>query len=122
MSSAVEWTQQILTMYEGGGRLFMEDGPKRALALFAEQILDETQLSSVAEGVVVTNTNHPKVGGIASFLSSLAVCSLAGRLSEMHPHDSLRLTEGFRAGPIEIWGQKNIGLPKEAGVSRSEWE
>ena len=115
MSSAVEWTQQILTMYEGGGRLFMEVGPKRALALFAEQILDDV-------GVVVTNTNHPKVGGVASFLSSLAVCSLAGRLSEMHPHDSLRLTEGFRAGPIEIWGQKNIGLPKEVGVSSSEWE
>ena len=92
MASAVEWTEQIRTMYDRGGRLFMEVGPKRALALFAEQIL-------VDQPFIVTNTNHPKVGGVASFLSSLAICSLAGRISEMHTHDSLRLTEGFRAGP-----------------------
>ena len=122
MSSAVEWTKQIRTMYESGGRLFMEVGPKRALALFAEQILDENASSEGGRPFVVTNTNHPKVGGVASFLSSLAICSLSGRQSEMHAHDSLRLTEGFRAGPIEVWGQKNLGLPKESVITSSEWE
>ena len=114
MSSAVEWTEQVRKMYGAGGRLFMEVGPKRALALFAEQILAD-------QPKVVTNTNHPKVGGVASFLSSLAICSLAGRQSKMHALDSSRLTEGFRAGPVEIW-QKAAGLASEPEISSSELE
>ena len=101
MSSAVEWTGQIQEMYSRGGRLFIEVGPKRALALFTEQILDD-------QSKVVTNTNHPKVGGVASFLSSLAVCALSGRIPSMHSVDSNRLTEGFRAGPLEVWQQSGI--------------
>ncbi len=102
MSSAVEWTQQIEEMYRQGGRLFIEVGPKRALALFAEQILEK-------RSKVITNTNHPKVGGVASFLSSLTVCALSGRLPSMHQGDSNRLTEGFRAGPLEVWQQNGVG-------------
>ncbi|MDP7043393.1 MAG: SDR family NAD(P)-dependent oxidoreductase [Candidatus Thalassarchaeaceae archaeon] len=115
MSSAVEWTEQVRKMYDAGGRLFMEVGPKRALALFAEQILAE-------QPKVVTNTNHPKAGGVASFLSSLAICSLAGRQIKMHALDSSRLTEGFRAGPIEIWQKTGSSLPPEPEISSSEWE
>ncbi|MBT4060275.1 MAG: SDR family NAD(P)-dependent oxidoreductase [Euryarchaeota archaeon] len=96
MSSAVEWTEQVQEMYSKGGRLFMEVGPKRALALFAEQILHDREK-------VVTNTNHPKVGGVASFLSSIAVCALAGRVPSMHALNSDRLSSGFRAGPLEVW-------------------
>jgi len=94
MSSAVEWSKQIETMYEGGARLFVEVGPKRALALFAEQILEE-------EDKVVCNTNHPKVGGVASFLAALAVHALAGRIPNMRDSDSSVLTDSFRAAPRE---------------------
>nr|MBC8518533.1 type I polyketide synthase [Euryarchaeota archaeon] len=113
MSSAVEWTQQIEEMYSQGGRLFIEVGPKRALALFAEQILD-------GQSKVIANTNHPKVGGVASFLSSLAVCALSGRLPSMHLGDSNRLTEGFRAGPLEAWQQN--GIVNDDSINSEEME
>ena len=113
MSSAVEWTQQIEEMYSQGGRLFIEVGPKRALALFTEQILD-------GKSKVVANTNHPKVGGVASFLSSLTVCALSGRLPSMHSSDSNRLTEGFRAGPLEAWQQN--GIVNDDSINSEEME
>ena len=111
MSSAVEWTKQMQEMYRHGGRLFIEVGPKRALALFAEQILSERTK-------VVTNTNHPKVGGVASFLSSLAVCALSGRVPSMLENNSSRLSSAFRAGPVEAWQTK----PLAAVQSSSEIE
>ncbi|MEE2748171.1 MAG: beta-ketoacyl synthase N-terminal-like domain-containing protein, partial [Candidatus Thermoplasmatota archaeon] len=91
MASAVEWTKQMELMYEGGARLFVEVGPKRALALFAEQIFDERPK-------IVTNTNHPKVGGIASFHAALAVHALSGRIPNMPEADSDVLTDAFKAG------------------------
>ena len=94
MSSAVEWTKQIETMYAAGGRLFVEVGPKRALALFAEQILE-------TDDKVVCNTNHPKAGGVASFLAALAVHALAGRIPNMPGADSSVLSDSFRAAPRE---------------------
>ena len=54
MSSAVEWTSQVESMKDAGARIYLEVGPKRALALFAEQILDE-------EECIVNITNHPKI-------------------------------------------------------------
>ena len=116
MSSAVEWTEQIKTMYDAGGRLFVEVGPKRALAIFADQILADSPK-------VVTNTNHPKQGGVASFHGALAVCALAGRVPDIPAYDSVALTEGFRAGPLEVWQGSGGGeLPAEPAVSSSDWE
>ena len=91
MASAVEWTQQMETMYDGGARLFVEVGPKRALAMFAEQIFED-------KPKLVTNTNHPKAGGIASFHAALAVHALSGRIPRMPEADSDILTESFKAG------------------------
>ena len=50
-------------MYDAGARIFVEVGPKRALTMFASQILEEKPHLAVM-------TNHPKQGGIASFLTS----------------------------------------------------
>ncbi len=94
MASAVEWTKQIETMYVEGARLFVEVGPKRALALFSEQILEKEQ-------ILVTNTNHPKVGGIASFHAALAMHALAGRVPHLLEPDSPHLTAAFRTGVIQ---------------------
>ena len=94
MASAVEWTTQMETMYNDGARLFVEVGPKRALAMFAEQIFEN-------KPKIVTNTNHPKVGGIASFHGALAIHALSGRIPNWpEAHDGM-LTEAFKAGPIE---------------------
>ena len=64
MSSPVEWTRQIENMYEEDANIFVEVGPKRALTTFCGQILNENEHVSIM-------TNHPKQGGVRSFLSSL---------------------------------------------------
>ena len=94
MASSVEWTKQIETMYEHGARLFLEVGPKRALAGFVPQILGEREY-------ITTNTNHPKQGGVATFLASLGVLALSGRLPQVpRPDDGLH-SQAFLAGPVE---------------------
>ena len=94
MASPVEWTRQILTMYDAGARIFVEVGPKRALTVFASQILENKPHLAVM-------TNHPKQGGIASLLSAMGMLALAGRPPNWPQSDSPVLTEAFRAGPIE---------------------
>lgn len=97
MASSVEWTAQINSMYDAGARLFLEVGPKRALTMFASQILE-------GKPALPVMTNHPKAGGIATFLSALGTLALAGRPPLWPGRDSPHLTEGFRAGPIEATG------------------
>ena len=94
MASSVEWTAQINSMYEAGARIFVEVGPKRALTVFASQILE-------GKTALPIMTNHPKAGGIATFLSALGTLALAGRTPEWPDRNSPHLTEAFRAGPIE---------------------
>ncbi|MBE57502.1 MAG: hypothetical protein CMB01_03930 [Euryarchaeota archaeon] len=94
MASAVEWTTQMETMYNDGARLFVEVGPKRALAMFAEQIFEN-------KPKIVTNTNHPKVGGIASFHAALAIHALSGRIPNWPESHDTMLTDAFKAGPKE---------------------
>ncbi|MCB9689307.1 MAG: SDR family NAD(P)-dependent oxidoreductase [Alphaproteobacteria bacterium] len=65
ISAPVEWTAQMERMYEDEGRVFVEVGPKRALAGFTVAILKRRPHRSVY-------TNHPKRGGVASFRDSLA--------------------------------------------------
>ena len=94
MASSVEWTKQIETMYDAGGRVFLEVGPKRALTMFAMQILE-------GRPHVPIMSNHPKQGGIATFLTALGALALAGRPPQWPDSNSEMLTEAFRAGPIE---------------------
>ena len=101
MASAVEWTTQIQTMYSSGARVFVEVGPKRALSMFASQILEDQPSLPIM-------TNHPKQGGIASFLAALGTLALAGRMSKWPTGDSTVLTEAFRAGPIEAHQSSEI--------------
>ncbi len=106
MSSAVEWTSQIRSMHEAGARLYLEVGPKRALALFASQIIDE-------DDCLVNITNHPKAGGITSFLGALAMLAVAGRVPEIHGLDSSIHTPEFQAGPKGTNGLQ-AGIPSSA--------
>lgn len=100
MSSSVEWTSQVESMREAGARIYLEVGPKRALALFASQILDE-------EECMVNITNHPKAGGITSFFGALGMLAVAGRCPEIHLLSSEIHTAEFRAGPIANSIEKN---------------
>ena len=94
MASSVEWTKQIETMYDAGGRVFVEVGPKRALTMFATQILE-------GRPHVPIMTNHPKQGGIASLLTAIGALALAGRPPMWPGLDSEALQDAFKAGPIE---------------------
>ena len=102
MSSAVEWTTQIETMYAAGARAFIEVGPKRALTMFAVQILEDQPHLPIM-------SNHPKQGGIATFLTALGTLALAGRRPKWPANDSTVLTEAFRAGPIEAYAPLSTG-------------
>ena len=111
MASSVEWTKQIETMYDAGGRVFVEVGPKRALTMFAMQILEDRPHVPVM-------TNHPKQGGIASLLTAIGALALAGRPPQWPALDSGALQDGFKAGPIEA----RIAAPLKATASTSELE
>ena len=101
MASAVEWTQQIRTMYDAGARIFLEVGPKRALTMFASQILEDQPHMAML-------TNHPKQGGIASFFTAVGAMALAGRPPIWPALDSPALTESFRAGPLEAHSHESL--------------
>ena len=103
MASSVEWTSQMEKMYDSGARIFIEVGPKRALSMFASQILADRPHMPIM-------TNHPKQGGIASFLSALAAIYLAGRELEWPKPNSQELSEAFRAGPIEAHAQSLVSV------------
>ena len=123
MASSVEWTQQINSMYEAGARIFLEVGPKRALTVFATQILEDMPSISIM-------TNHPKTGGIASLLTALGTMALAGRIPEKLDRDSSTLTEAFRAGPVEAAGgvskpssplkERSRPLPSKGGAVQTQ--
>lgn len=100
MASSVEWTSQIETMFGAGARAFVEVGPKRALTMFATQILEGKPHLPIM-------TNHPKQGGIASFLTAIASLALAGRRPIWPEPNSPELSEAFRAGPIEAHSVTN---------------
>ena len=111
MASSVEWTSQIETMYGAGARAFVEVGPKRALTMFATQILEGKPHLPIM-------TNHPKQGGIASFLTAIASLALAGRRPIWPEPTSSELSEAFRAGPIEAHSQ--ISKPISQNLNRED--
>lgn len=110
MASSVEWTTQINTMYDAGARIFVEVGPKRALSVFATQILEDRPHLAVM-------ANHPKQGGIATFLAAIASMALAGRDMKMPESTSEAYSEGFRAGPLEAY---EVGLSESKSTSELE--
>ena len=72
--------------------------------MFATQILDGRPHLPIM-------TNHPKQGGIATFLAALAGIYLAGKELHWPQPDSSELSEAFRAGPIEAHNAKQLVVP-----------
>ena len=101
MASSVEWTKQIETMYAHGARIFIEVGPKRALTVFASQILEQ-------QPHLAMMSNHPKQGGIQSFFTAIGALALAGRRPNWPSFDSDAYAEAFAAGPLEAYEQSNV--------------
>jgi malonyl CoA-acyl carrier protein transacylase len=82
--SPVQFTHCIQTLYDAGGRVFVEVGPKRVLNVLAAEILqDKADIHVVA-------TNHPRKGGLASFNETLA-CLLAAGIPMDRKREALSL-------------------------------
>jgi acyl transferase domain-containing protein len=73
VASPVQFVKGLGTLYEAGARVFVEVGPKRALAGFAEDVL-----GSAHDDVLTLFTNHPKYGDIPSFNAALCGLYAAG--------------------------------------------
>jgi malonyl CoA-acyl carrier protein transacylase len=70
--SPVQFVQCIHTLYDKGGRVFVEVGPKRVLNVLVSEILQDR------EDIHVTATNHPRKGGLVSFNETIACLLAAG--------------------------------------------
>ncbi|MCL4868970.1 MAG: SDR family NAD(P)-dependent oxidoreductase [Anaerolineae bacterium] len=68
IASPVQWVKGLETLYEAGGRTFVEVGPKKALKGFVDDVLGQKP------DLVSLFTNHPKTGELASF--NQAICGL----------------------------------------------
>src|SRR5215472_7337443 len=73
VASPVQFVKGLGTLYAAGARVFVEVGPKRALAGFAEDVL-----GSAYDDVLALFTNHPKYGDIPSFNAALCGLYAAG--------------------------------------------
>jgi acyl transferase domain-containing protein/acyl carrier protein len=67
ISSPVQFVKGLRTLFEAGARVFVESGPKRALATFAADVLGDDEVLSLF-------ANHPKSGDLPSF--NQALCGL----------------------------------------------
>ena len=72
VAAPVEWIAELEAMYQAGARIFIEVGPKRALAGFVDQTLGKR------EGAVSVVTNHPKAGDLRSIYEALGKLATLG--------------------------------------------
>ncbi len=68
VASPVQFVKGLETLYDAGARMFVEVGPKRALAGMVDDVLGDRP------DVMTLFTNHPKSGGVVSF--NRALCGL----------------------------------------------
>jgi acyl transferase domain-containing protein/NAD(P)-dependent dehydrogenase (short-subunit alcohol dehydrogenase family)/acyl carrier protein len=72
VAAPVQFVKGLRTLFDGGARMFVEVGPKKALQGFAEDVLGSHS------DVVSLFTNHPKIGDIAAFNQALCGLYAAG--------------------------------------------
>ncbi len=70
--SPVQFVKCVQTLYDAGGRVFVEVGPKRVLNVLVSEILADK------DDIYVTATNHPRKGGLVSFNETIACLLAAG--------------------------------------------
>jgi malonyl CoA-acyl carrier protein transacylase len=76
VASPVQFVQGMESLYELGGRIYLEVGPKRVLnALASDNLKDKNDVTILA-------TNHPRKGGLVSFNEALCGLYAAGVLPQ----------------------------------------
>ncbi|RMG21540.1 MAG: SDR family NAD(P)-dependent oxidoreductase [Methanobacteriota archaeon] len=94
VESPVHWIHQCETMYDEGARIFLEVGPKRALASFVTENLD-------GKDVIAQITNHPKNGGIYHLAEALALFMAMGMDLDLPSDSDDRLVDEAKWHPPE---------------------
>ncbi len=74
IASPVQFVQGLESLYREGVRVFVEVGPKKVLASFAEEAFEDRK-----DSIVALATNNPKKGPEASFGAALAYLYSVGR-------------------------------------------
>src|SRR3974390_2831733 len=114
VASPVQFVKGLRTLYEAGARVFVEVGPKRALAGFAEDVL-----GSAHDDVLALFTNHPKNGDIPSFNAALCGLYAAGLGYPAQPaptHEQTSLQVPAPAEPMPA----SVASPTAPGAAMSE--
>lgn len=122
VASPVQFVKSMQTLYDQGGRIFVEVGPKRVLNAVAADNLKGK------DDVVIFATNHPRKGGISSFNEALCGLYAAG-VTRLDLHSSVPAALKNDAAPlmrvardqyIRLTGSvvvsgAGLGLPGRAG-------
>jgi acyl transferase domain-containing protein/nucleoside-diphosphate-sugar epimerase/acyl carrier protein len=106
VASPVQFVTGLETLYEAGARVFVEVGPKRALAGFAEDVL-----GSVHDEVLALFTNHPKYGDIPSFNAALCGLYAAGLGYPAQP------APAHEPAPLQVRAPVTVPAPPTAATA-----
>jgi hypothetical protein len=109
VASPVQFVKGLETLYEAGARVFVEVGPKKALAGFAEDVLGDRA------GVLTLFSNHPKLGGVRAFNQALAGLYAAGHGA---PQDHRASAAPVGAKQESQGGREGAGATAPLGVTR----
>ena len=109
VASPVQFVKGLRTLYDAGARIFVECGPKRALAGFASDVLG-------ADKVLSWSANHPKTGDVASFNGALCGLWAAGLGAGVEPAtaESAALKPGATAQAVPRPAPAAAGRPPVA--------
>jgi len=107
--SPVRFVECIQTLYDAGGRVFVEVGPKRVLNVLVSEILQD------CEDIHIAATNHPRKGGLVSFNETIA-CLLAAGIPMDREHEETALPldvrkQGASVTPVISKGSEITDVP-----------
>jgi acyl transferase domain-containing protein len=106
VAAPVEFVKGLETLYANGARVFVEVGPKKALAGFVDDVLGPRG------DVAALASNHPKVGDVVSF--NHALCGLyAAGVGAARPPSAAEVSSGVVAS------SGATGAPAQASAAPS---
>ena len=112
IAAPVQFTAGLDTLYREGVRVFVEVGPKKVLASFAEECLGDK------EDIVALATNNPKAGPEASFGAALAYLYSIGRGRPRTEPPARAIPEVTRAPAVEQRFTPAAAPPPKAAPAR----
>ena len=109
VAAPVEWIAQIERMHRDGVRIFVECGPKRALSSFVTATLKRVPHRALS-------TNHPKRGGLLSFLDTLAALVALGFPVRIPGDTEASTSRRATTAAIEAWKARAASSLPEGAV------